>query len=493
MVFSSVIFLFLFFPLVVVLYLPVRNRALLRNAVLLASSLLFYFWGEGAYTLVMLLYVFVNYGCAQFIEMFRKAEGVGGGAGRARRVLTFAVAFNLLFLFYYKYANFVCANAAPVFTWLGHPLTLGQVHLPIGISFFAFQAISYVVDVYRGDVPASKSLLDFATYKSFFPQLIAGPIVRYRDVAQQVKERVVTVEGLRSGMARFVVGLGKKVIIANTVAAAADRIFAIPAAELTWSVATLGIVCYTLQIYYDFSGYSDMAIGMGRMFGFTFLENFNYPYASLSIRDFWRRWHISLSTWFRDYLYIPLGGSRAPRWRVHANLLTVFFLCGLWHGAGWTFIVWGLWHGCFLVLERTSFAALLDKSWRPLQHIYALLVVAIGWVFFRASTLEYALQYTAAAFGFGKGDGVAYPLALYVNRELVLTVALGFVFMAPLVPWAKGQLERFLLRPSGSGRVASLSSLAMENCLMFAQFVVLLYSALLLASGTHNPFIYFRF
>ena len=367
-----------------VLYLPLRKRAVLRNAFLLAASLLFYFWGEGAYTLVMLLYIVVNYGCALSIEKFRKAEGAGQSAGRARRVLILAVSFNLLFLIFFKYTNFVCANAAPVFIWLGHPLTLGQIHLPIGISFFAFQAISYVIDVYRGDVPASKRLLDFATYKSFFPQLIAGPIVRYRDVAQQVKNRVVTLEGFHSGLARFIVGLGKKVIVANTVATAADRIFEIPVSGLTWPVAGLGIICYTLQIYYDFSGYSDMAIGMGRMFGFTFLENFNYPYAALSIRSFWRRWHISLSTWFRDYLFIPLGGSRASRWRVHANLLAVFLLCGLWHGAGWTFIVWGLWHGCFLVLERTCFSTLLDKAWRPLRHCYAMTVVAIGWIFFRS-------------------------------------------------------------------------------------------------------------
>jgi alginate O-acetyltransferase complex protein AlgI len=492
MVFSSVVFLFLFLPIVLVSYLPVRNRAVLRNALLLASSLLFYFWGEGAYTLVMLFYIGVNYGCALAIQRFRRAEAEGQQGGGARRVLALAVTLDLLFLFFFKYANFAAANAAPLFAWLGHPLQFGQIHLPIGISFFAFQSISYVVDVYRGDVAASRNLLDFAMYKSFFPQLIAGPIVRYRDVARQVRERVVTVEGLRGGLERFVAGLGKKVIVANTVAAAADRIFAIPAAELTWSVAALGIVCYTLQIYFDFSGYSDMAIGMGRMFGFTFLENFNYPYVSVSIRDFWRRWHISLSTWFRDYLYIPLGGSRASRRRVQANLLAVFLLCGLWHGAGWTFIAWGAWHGCFLALERTSFSALLDKAWRPLRHVYAMLVVAIGWVFFRSDSLGHALQYTAAAFGFAKGSGIAYPLALYVDRELLLALAVGALFSAPVAPWVKGALQRVALG-RGSGRIAGLAASGLEHGAVLAQALLLVYSAMLLASGTHNPFIYFRF
>ena len=464
-----------------------------RNGILLLSSLFFYFWGEGAYTAIMLIYIIGNYGFARAIEYFKQSANRILGLKRAKAFLVFAVTFDLSFLVYYKYVHFLLINLNPLFDRLAFPFQAGPVHLPIGISFFAFQSISYVVDVYRGEVKASPSLINFATYKSFFPQLIAGPIVRYRDVARQVVDRTVSLEQFSYGLKRFIVGLGKKVIVANSVAAVADEIFKIPSNDLTPAVAWLGILCYTLQIYYDFSGYSDMAIGMGRMFGFQFLENFNYPYISLSIREFWRRWHISLSTWFRDYLYKPLGGNRCGVGRVYFNLVLVFSLCGLWHGASWTFAIWGLWHGLFLLLERTSMGIWLEKSWLPIRSLYTLLVVAIGWVFFRSDSLTYALYYLLSAFGFARGDGVGYPIWAYLNRELMLLMILGILFATPLAP-ALGRLPgRFSASLGEVGPSAPPAKALLEACQSMGYLVMLIFCAMLLASGTHNPFIYFRF
>ena len=271
------------------------------------------------------------------------------------------------------------------------------MHLPLGISFFTFHAISYVIDIHRHKTQGGKPL-DFALYMTLFPHSIAGPIVRYGDIAGQIAHRVVTTAGFAEGIRRFIIGLAKKMLVANTVAVAADAIFALPGRELNFSLAWLGVACYTLQIYFDFSGYSDMAIGLAKLFGIDFLENFNYPYAARSITEFWRRWHISLSSWFRDYLYIPLGGNRCGRVRNYVNLVTVFFLCGLWHGASWTFAAWGLFHGAFLVLERMKAGRMIDSLWSPVRHLYTLLVVSVGWVLFRADTVP-------QADGVPEGDG----------------------------------------------------------------------------------------
>jgi alginate O-acetyltransferase complex protein AlgI len=314
------------------------------------------------------------------------------------------VALNIGTLVFFKYANFAVDNLNLLLAWIHlAPVHCERVRLPIGISFFTFHALSYVMDIYRGKAAAARNPRDVALYIFFFPQLIAGPILRWSAIAPQIARRVVSREGFAEGVRRFVGGLAKKMIIANVVAVPADQIFALSGAELTPALAWLGAACYTLQIYFDFSGYSDMAVGLGKMFGFQFLENFDFPYISQSIKEFWRRWHISLSTWFRDYLYFPLGGNRRGEWRTCLNLVIVFFLCGLWHGASWTFVVWGLYHGFFLVLERTRFGGWVAGMPRLLRHGYALVVVMAGWVLFRADTFGHAITFLANMAGVSSG------------------------------------------------------------------------------------------
>jgi alginate O-acetyltransferase complex protein AlgI len=482
MVFSVPVFLFLYLPGIVVAYF-LTPRAL-RNTLLLLASLFFYLWGERDWVLVLQGSIAANYALGCWLDGVR-------GRRAARRVLALAVAVNLGLLATFKYANFLVDNLNALLVPLHvHPLRLAPVHLPLGISFFTFHALSYVIDVYRQEVPALKNPVNFALYIAFFPQSIAGPIVRYHDVAKQLVHRLVTLEGFALGVRRFILGLAKKMLIANTLAVPADAIFALPRSELTGGLAWLGAVCYALQIYFDFSGYSDMAIGLARLFGFEFRENFNYPYAAASVTDFWRRWHISLSSWYRDYLYVPLGGNRHGAGRTYFNLVTVFFLCGLWHGASWTFIVWGLYHGAFLVLERVGLGRLLEAAWAPLRHGYALLVVLVGWVLFRAATFAQATAFLKAMAGFGRGAGVWYSPALYLNAGVLGALVLGALAAQPLLPRLV-QLRDRLTAPGG--RLAY----ALEPVLAFTPVAVLLalllVSAMLMAGGTYNPFIYFRF
>jgi alginate O-acetyltransferase complex protein AlgI len=401
-------------------------------------------------------------------------------------VLAFAVSANLLLLGIFKYANFAVDNLNALLEMLGLArIELAAVHLPIhlpiGISFFTFQALTYVIDVYRRDAPVQRNPFRLALYISLFPQLIAGPIVRYHQIAAQLAKRVTSLDDVAAGASRFVVGLGKKVLIANTLAVPADHIFAIPDGELQIGVAWLGALCYGLQIYFDFSGYSDMAIGLGRILGFRFPENFDYPYISRSLREFWRRWHISLSTWFRDYLYIPLGGSRGAPLRTYSNLAIVFVLCGLWHGASFGFVIWGLIHGAFMVLERLGLGGLLERTWRPLQHVYTLGAVTTAWVFFRAESLPQALGFLAAMFGADANES-AHPIALYLDAEVLLTLLAALLGATPWLRnlWRSEANEHRRNRALAIGRVAALN-------------LILLASAMSLAAGTHNPFIYFRF
>lgn len=338
-------------------------------------------------------------------------------------VLAVAVALNLLPLAFFKYGNFCVNNVNGVLETLSLPvIEMGDLHLPIGISFFTFQAISYLVDIYRGQATVQKHPVNLALYISLFPQLIAGPIVRYKDVEREIIGRITRIEDLKSGTLRFVSGLGKKVLIANSMGVVADQVFTLPIENVSTGLAWIGIVAYTLQIYFDFSGYSDMAIGLGRIFGFHFLENFNYPYISQSIQEFWRRWHISLSSWFRDYLYIPLGGNRAGTWRTYFNLLLVFFLCGLWHGASWTFVIWGLYHGLFLVVERLGLIQLLKTIPVFFRHVYTMLVVMVGWVFFRAETLDQALAYVVRMFQFKSVPYLDAQLFAAMNNQFYLAL-----------------------------------------------------------------------
>ena len=498
MVFSSPTFLFLFLPLVLAFVFLAGRR--LRNPALLAASLFFYAWGERGIVLVMVVSIVANWGFGLWVAAAKRR---GGG----RAAVAAAVIFDLGLLIVFKYANWLWQVASDGFVALGgsRPAPLGEalgptmlalgwidgplppdwaIHLPIGISFFTFQALSYVVDVYRGEGEAQRNPFTFGVYISLFPQLIAGPIVRYKDVAAQLVNRTVDVQGFAWGVRRFLVGLGKKMLIANTAAHTADQIFGLPDAELTSSGAWLGLICYSLQIYFDFSGYSDMAIGLGRMLGFRFLENFRYPYVAQSITDFWRRWHISLSNWFRDYLYVPLGGSREGAWRTYRNLLIVFVLCGLWHGASSVFLIWGLYHGAFLILERAGLREMLERAPRPVRHLYLLLVVLVGWVFFRAEGLPEALAYLRALAGFAvETRGGFFDAAHYLDPRLMLVLVLGLVGCTPwleyAVRWREG--HRGLL--AGGLELAGHLALAL----------VFLLSSMKLASGSYDPFIYFRF
>jgi len=474
MLFSSVTFLFLALPLTLAVYFLLPR--VLKNTWLLVASLFFYAWGGPPYLLVMLGVIGWNY-CMGLLVAAGHAPGV------RKTALILGVAVNLLVLAAFKYANFAVDNLNVLLSGVGwDPIAIAKVQLPIGISFFTFQSMSYVIDVYRGEAAVQRNPLRVGLYVALFPQLIAGPIVRYRDIAAQILERKTTLDGFSYGVKRFILGLGKKVLLANTFAIPADEIFGLPQHELSMGLAWIGIVCYTLQIYYDFSGYSDMAIGLGHMFGFRFLENFQWPYIAQSIREFWRRWHISLSTWFRDYLYLPLGGNRRSWWITARNLVVVFLLCGLWHGASWNFAIWGLYHGAFLVVERLRGGTWTESLWRPLRHAYVLLVVMVGWVFFRAEDLPHSLQYLAAMAGLNAGSGAFHPEAYYLSQpSLLLAFAAGVFGAAPWLP--------ALGRRLGSSAIRG----PLEVAGAIACIAVLLLSAAFLSSGTHNPFIYFRF
>ncbi|MEQ1907049.1 MAG: MBOAT family O-acyltransferase, partial [Pirellulaceae bacterium] len=413
----------------------------------------------------------------------------------------------------FKYANFATHNLNLILGWVGAgPVEMSPVRLPIGISFFTFQALSYVLDVYRGHGRATRKPSDVALYIFFFPQLIAGPIVRWEDVAAQMQQRFVTVERFWEGIRRFIYGLAKKVLVANAMATPVDQVFSISPEALSPVLAWVGVICFTLQIYFDFSGYSDMAIGLGKMFGFEFLENFNYPYTAQSIREFWRCWHISLSTWFRDYLYVPMGGNRCSAARNHLNLLVVFFLCGLWHGASWTFVVWGLYHGCFLMLERTKLGDCLGRLSKVLRHAYALLIVIVGWVFFRADTLTQALSFLRAMFGFtgavlsahllelihalqlllgqrgGEAAEINQMLDMILTNQVIWIGCAGIVFATPFVFWLHKEVVRYSPKHF---RGAFKMALAVGEPILLTALLII--SSAWLADGTYNPFIYFKF
>ena len=499
MLFSSALFVFQFLPLVLLGHFVLGKR--LRNALLLLASLLFYAWGEQVMVGLMLLSALGNWGLGLWVERAR-------WRGRGRGVVALAVAFNLGLLLAFKYADWLWDSLGALLLSLhaiAEPLprltqlvTLdsfwsevlaqedGSIRLPIGISFFTFQALSYVIDVFRRDTTVQKNPLDFTLYLALFPQLIAGPIVRYRDIAAQIRERTLDLPGFAIGVRRFVIGLGKKMLIANPAASLADPVFALGETELSTPLAWLGILAYTLQIYFDFSGYSDMAIGLGRMLGFRFLENFEHPYVARSITEFWRRWHISLSTWFRDYLYIPLGGSRAGRGRTFVNLALVFLLCGLWHGARMNFVVWGLWHGGFLVLERLGLSRWLEQRSLLLRHAYLIVVVMLGWVFFRASDLHSALHYLGVMFGAGAPSQLE-PAGLYLDARSALALLAGILGATPWLPalsaWHARRAPRASLRSVEALETLGLALL----CLVF------LACSLELAGQSYNPFIYFRF
>ncbi|KJS00417.1 MAG: hypothetical protein VR65_13035 [Desulfobulbaceae bacterium BRH_c16a] len=478
MVFSSLFFLFCFLPIVLVSYFVIPEK--LRNLYLLLASLFFYAWGEGLYVLLMLFVIILNYVIG--ISFDKRT------ANTRRRLLLIGIGINLIPLLFYKYSAFFLENIGKIFEGATDlALSPNAIHLPLGISFFTFQAMSYLIDTYRGSTCSQKNPINLGLYIAVFPQLIAGPIVRYHDISRQINERRISLDDFSLGVERFIIGLAKKVLLANPLGQMADTVFSMPTSELSTLAVWIGAVSYTLQIYYDFSGYSDMAIGLGRMFGFTFLENFNFPYVSRSIQEFWRRWHISLSNWFRDYLYIPLGGNRKGPRRTIINLFIVFFLCGLWHGASWNFIFWGLFHGFFLSIERGRWGSMLQRAPRFFRHGYVLLVVLVGWIFFRAETFTQGVNLVGILFGDQTTTLLPYAVMMRLNVLFYITLGSAIFFMAPTMPclYEKAGQTAFgvLLRKF---RVQYLVRLL---CLC-SVFMLALAS---LASGVYNPFIYFRF
>ena len=474
MVFSSLIFLSIFLPVTFLLHL-VLPGIWAKNALLLAASLFFYAYGEPAYLILLLVCTLFNYVCAIGIGLAtgQNQDKAGRSAWIRRFCLVAAVIGNIGVLVVFKYASFLIGG---INILLETSIPVPQLRLPIGISFYTFQALSYVIDVYRGKVRAERKFARIMLYISFFPQLIAGPIVKYHDIEQELAQRVVSQEGVYRGIRRFVVGLGKKVLIANRMAVAVDQLFALSMGDVGFISSWVGAISYLFQIYFDFSGYSDMAIGMGEMFGFHFNENFNYPFISCSIQEFWRRWHISLSGWFKEYIYIPLGGNRKGKWRAILNRWIVFFLTGLWHGANMTFVFWGVYHGFFLTLEQL-FPRRRGQGtfWKIIGHVYTVLAILFGFVIFRAETIQHAFCWIGRMFGTGGSS--------LMDRSMALTqlTPLYIVTLLIAIPCSTPAGKRLSKRFSGS----VISDAACLICLVLCM--------LSLAGGSYNPFIYFRF
>ena len=469
MVFSSLTFLFLFFPIVIgVYYLGPRA---LRNLWLLAASLLFYAWGEPVYIRLMVASILFNYLCGLGVAALQKREK----KGIAKALLILCVVGNIGALGVFKYADLLIGTINGI---AGSHLALLELALPIGISFYTFQALSYVIDVYRGTVAAQKNPITFGTYIALFPQLIAGPIVQYKTVEEQLSCRRETAAQFAAGIGRFTVGLGKKVLIANQVGALWDTVSALPQAQLAAGTAWLGALAFTFQIYFDFSGYSDMAIGLGKMLGFEFLENFDYPYLSRSITEYWRRWHISLGTWFREYVYIPLGGNRHGLSRQILNLIIVWGLTGLWHGASWNFLLWGLYYGVILIVEKVWLLRPLQKAPAAVQHLYSLLLIILGWIIFALTDFSAIGGYFAALFG--AHGGLDSSTMYLLTSNLILLVIAGFASTRLPAKLAAGFVQR--LTPAGQTAV---------KCVFYTG--VLLMCIAFLVGDSYNPFLYFRF
>ena len=468
MTFSSLPFLFMFLPVTFLLYAVVRNKTA-RNAVLIAASLVFYAYGEPVAVIIMIFSIMLNY-------VFGR---LASGTKHDKLAVALAAVLNIGLLIAYKYTGFFVEIFNGV-TRLGVPVP--DIRLPIGISFFTFQGLSYVIDVYRDKKLVQKNLFSVLLYISFFPQLIAGPIVRYEDIAKQINEREFSIDRVSRGILRFIFGLSKKVLIANQMGFIADKVFSFAPDQIGTGAAWIGAVCYTLQIFFDFSGYSDMAIGLGTVFGFDFKENFDYPFIAGSIQEFWRRWHISLSTWFKEYVYIPLGGNRKGNVRTTLNKLLVFFLTGLWHGANFTFIVWGMIHGLCQMLETYQIIPTKKKWFKPIGHVYTLLVTVLAFVIFRADTLT-------QGFGMIRDMFTIHPGEAAVNAQIYSTVSVlaivSFVFALLL----SAPVFKLIRAKAESSKLSSAYNYAAYT----GSFLLLIISILMLASSTYNPFIYFRF
>lgn len=466
MVFSSTIFLCVYLPLVLLGYYICPKKG--RNLFLLIVSLVFYAWGEPKYVFLMIFSILVNYIFGRLMDKNR------GRQKRMKLLLVLSVVIDLGLLSVFKYTDFIITNVNAIF---GSNFDLLKIALPIGISFYTFQAMSYTIDVYRDDVRVQKNLIDFGMYITMFPQLIAGPIVRYADVQDQLAERSVTTADFSEGVMRFVVGLGKKVLLANQMGAVWSEIYAL-GGDVSALMAWTGAIAYTFQIYFDFSGYSDMAIGLGRMFGFKFPENFRYPYQSVSITDFWRRWHITLSTWFKEYLYIPLGGNRYGLARQALNLLIVWSLTGFWHGAGWNFVMWGLYYFVILFIEKLFLLKALDKLPKLFRHVYALLLIVIGWVIFASDDVGVLLPYLGSMFGANGAVGGMDVYTLFTKAVLLIICCV-----------ASTELPKRLFL-SATGAMNEKAAFTIKSVMTIA---LLALSMILLIGDSYNPFLYFRF
>ncbi len=469
MLFSSITFLFMFLPVVLAVYYLVPYKV--KNIVLLLASLFFYAWGEPVYVILMILSIVFNYFCGLDIKA-REDD-----PRRAKSAVIFAIAVNLLILGFFKYFGFLMETVNAV---LSADISYREPALPVGISFYTFQAVSYILDVYRKKTEPQRNILYFALYISMFPQLIAGPIVRYSDIEGQLRKRKMSASKLGLGAMYFIMGLAKKVILANTAGEVFDEIAALPAGNLSILTAWLGVFSYAFQIYFDFSGYSDMAVGLGKMFGFDFRKNFDYPYISKSVTEFWRRWHISLSTWFREYVYIPLGGSRCSVSRNIFNLMVVWTLTGMWHGAAWNFVAWGVYYGAVLIMEKYIWGAAVNRLPGPARHIYTGIIVLVGWVFFFSPSIGYAMRYLLAMVGGGAGIVDATGVFLLLTHWLLYLIAVTASSSLGL------RIIKAVIRAPKS-QYAQLSAAAVIFTGMF------LISVAFLVSGTFNPFLYFRF
>ena len=482
MLFSSLLFLYCFLPFTLLLYYLSPGR--IKNYVLLLCSLVFFAWGGVSFTALLLLSIVANYGFGLLIQ-----SGQNSKAGRSWLIL--GVSFNLLLLGIYKYSHFAIDNLNVLFNCLNMPLLKDPgIVLPVGISFYTFHSLSYLVDISRGKVQAQRNIFDLALYICMFSQLIAGPIIRYSDVHLQLRSRQHTLLRFGEGIERFLMGLAKKVLLANTLAQVADELFTRPVGDLNASLAWLGMISYSLQIYFDFAGYSDMAIGLGKMFGFEFMENFNFPYIARSVKEFWRRWHMSLSGFFRDYVYIPLGGNQGGKTSTYINLILVFFLTGFWHGASWTFVVWGLFHGLFMLLERAGLDSFLNKAPAFVSRFYTLVVVMLAWVLFRADSFEQAIGYWEALLNFSSSPEQTLTLYNYLNKEILLVLSIA---LAGALGWFR-PLDRIRGQEpegsEGSKRWWQWIRIPVE----WSFYLVLIgLCTLYLVAGTYNPFIYYRF
>jgi len=466
MVFSTPVFMFYFLVLTMGVYFMVQRR--FRNLVLLVASLFFYYWGEQEYVAIMFISTIIDYTHGVLVERFKEK----GNITAAKWTVGSSIFFNLALLIFFKYWDFLAGSLQAI----GIPAPILGIHLPIGISFYTFQTMSYTVDVYRGDARAQRSILNFGTFVTLFPQLIAGPIIKYKDLGDQIDERTTSVDKFAAGVQIFMVGLGKKLLLANNVGMLWDSYKAMAPGELTVAGAWLGIIAFSLQLYFDFSGYSDMATGLGRMFGFEFLENFNYPYISKSITEFWRRWHISLGTWFREYLYIPLGGNRCSKPRWIFNLLMVWAATGIWHGASWNYLIWGLYFFVLLVLEKFLLGKWLKKAPAVVAHVYTLFLVLVSWAIFALEDFGQMSAYLRVMFGLGGVPGVNSTFIYYLTSYLPILA-----------------LAVLAATPAGKRLYQKLPATAQKVVCLVLVIAGLMVCTGYLVASTYNPFLYFRF